>query len=52
MTTTSGFNMNFNEPPGSVTAMMLRAEREMAAQALPLQTIKESAGTKFNSTQA
>jgi hypothetical protein len=41
MTTTSGFNMNFNEPPNSVTAMMLRNERDLAAQSFPLSTIKE-----------
>lgn len=53
MTTTSGFNMNFNDPPGSVTAMMIKAERDLAAQALPLSTIKESATSRFsNSNQA
>jgi hypothetical protein len=42
MTTTSGFNVNFNEPSTSITAMMLRNERDYP---LPLSTIKESAGT-------
>lgn len=51
MTTTSGFNMNFNDPPGSVTAMMLKAERDLAAQALPLFTIKESATSRFSNSQ-
>ncbi|TNV81165.1 hypothetical protein FGO68_gene14459 [Halteria grandinella] len=44
--------MNFNDPPGSVTAMMLKAERDLAAQALPLSTIKESATSRFSNSQA
>ena len=48
MTSTSGFNMNFNEPPGSVTAMMLRNERELSHQAYPLSVIKESSTSRLS----
>jgi hypothetical protein len=42
MTTTSGFNLNFNsEPQNSIAAMMLRSERENAQQAFQLSPIKE-----------
>jgi hypothetical protein len=50
MTTTSGFNVNFNEPPSSVTAMMLRNERDLASQGFPLSTIKESSSSRLGNS--
>ena len=56
MTTTSGFNLNFNNggndsQANSVTAMMLKNEREHAAQSFPLSTIKETPGSGHVTTR-
>ena len=51
MTSTSGFNMNFNnEASNSVTAMMHKNERDLTSQGFPLSTIKENSSTRAHNS--